>query len=113
MRPGQVIEASGNVLGKTARDSDYLLRIGNFFRSNLAVPTVEISVLVDSVVHLAPVRLACRVDLFQNNKSRIKESRLRLSLTYWVLHVAVNCFAAAMFKQRKEILDRWYALIDT
>lgn len=113
VRPGQVIEASGNVLGKTARDSDYLLRIGNSFRSNLAVPTIEISDLVDSIVHLAQLQLTCRVDLIQNNQSRIKESRLRPFLTYWVFHIAVNCFAAAKFKQRREILDRWYALIDT
>jgi nucleoside-diphosphate-sugar epimerase len=113
LRPGQVIEANGKVLGKTARDSDYLLRIGNSFRSNLAVPVVEISVLVDSIVHLAQVQLACRMDLFQNNIRKTKESRLRPLLTYWVLHVAVNCFAVIMRKQRQEILDRWYALIDT
>jgi hypothetical protein len=112
VRPGRILFRDGRIAGRAARKSWLMSQIGSVIRTDLKIPTVQIDAVAAKIVTLAISRTPGTWDL-QDELVLVGSHRKFAPLVpRRIIHYFVLGVAFVIFRQKSNILDRWYALID-
>jgi len=113
LRLGQVLTNSGSVAGKSAKKSAILTKFGRAIRTDLLIPSVQLESVVDRVCSVATSRSISVCELVDQYHQVGGKSKAAPLVSRKTLENIVKISALLAFKQRTNIIDRWYALVDS
>ena len=112
VRPGRILLPDGKIVGKAARKTLLLSRIGSVIRTDLRVPIVQLEVLTAKLAVLAVLRTPGKWDIRDESIPVGSDLEFVPLIPRKILHYFVLGSTLLFFRRRSNILDRWYALLD-
>lgn len=110
---GQVVDKFGKVAGRSARASSFLATCGSIFRTELAIPIVRLDHVVDEICSLA-VHKNVVVNQLVDEVIRVGGlSKAALNVSSKFIETSIKSLLVLSPSRRLDVLDRWYALVDS